>query len=335
MKTRVLPGTDLSLSVVGFGCWTIGGEYWGGADDDQSVAAIHAALDAGVTWFDTAPLYGKGHADHVLARALGDRIHDVVIATKVGVRWDGAAPGQPDEHAHSDLRPQWIRADCEASLRRLKEPLDLLQVHWPDEAGAALDDSIAALVDLQDRGLIRHFGLCNYDGPELLDARRLGPVVSLQTPYSLLRREFEGDLRRACANRMPGGVEGGTRPARPVGVLAYEALCRGLLSGKYKAPPQFDEDIDMRAWDERFQGHRFVRANAIAQDLVAIGRKLGVPATAVALGWVADQPGVTAVIAGARTAAQVRDNVQASRLVGHDKVWRVVEQAVARHRAPI
>jgi len=158
MKTRRLPGTDLDLSVVGFGCWALGKQYWGDdVDDETSSRAIHAALDEGINWFDTAPLYGEGHADTVLVDALGTKKHDVIIATKVGVRLGGDG-----EHASSDLRPDHIVTDTEQSLKRLGlESIDLLQVHWPCEHGAPLDDTLAALEDLRSKGHIRHYGLCN------------------------------------------------------------------------------------------------------------------------------------------------------------------------------
>src|SRR3954470_5650107 len=122
MKTRLVPGTDLKLSVVGFGCWAIGGRWWGDdINDEVAIAAIHKALDLGINWFDTAPLYGHGHADEILAKALGARLRDVIVATKVGVRWDGGG-----RHAQSDLRPEHLRSDPEASLRRLGvERIDL------------------------------------------------------------------------------------------------------------------------------------------------------------------------------------------------------------------
>lgn len=321
MLHRTLPGTDLSLSVVGMGCWTIGGDYWGGADEAQSVAAVRAAVEAGINWFDTAPLYGNGRSDRVLAKALGSHIHQVVIATKVGVR----LPGDGGEHARSDLRPEHVVADCEASLRRLKEPLDLLQVHWPCEEGTPLQDTIAALEDLQDRGWIRHWGLCNYDAAEVRQARLLGRVASLQTPYSLLRRELEGELRDACLEPGPHG--------QPIGILAYEVLCRGLLTGRYPVPPSFPEE-DMRSWDERFSGPRFLYANGIAQDLARIGRKLGLSGAAVALAWAARQEGVTAVIAGARSPEQIRQSARAWQLLERDKVWQVVDQVIAGHGQP-
>src|SRR5690606_4887670 len=144
---RTLPHTDLQLSAIGFGCWAIGGAWWGDdVDDRQSIAAIHAALDHGINWFDTAPLYGHGHADELLVEALGSRRHDLVIATKVGVRYQNLAGA----HAFSDLSPDHIVEDCEASLRRLRlETIPLLQVHWPCECQTPLEATLEALMALR------------------------------------------------------------------------------------------------------------------------------------------------------------------------------------------
>ena len=292
------------------GCWPLGGEYWGPTDDAVSERAVRAALDVGIDWFDTAPLYGKGHADEVLARALGRDIDRVVIATKVGVR---SAEG----HARSDLRPEHVVADCQASLRRLKEPIDLLQVHWPCEEGTPLDDTAAALEDLRDRGWIRHWGVCNYGPTELSTLREHG-CVSLQTPYSLLRREFEAELRDAS--------EG-------MGVLVYESLVRGLLSGKHVGPPTYDDE-DLRSRDPRFRGRTFAHGRSVARDLAAIGRRIGVSAAACALGWAAGRPGVTAVIAGCRTPDQVMANARASAVAHNPNVVDIIDRAALRHGPP-
>lgn len=306
---RTIPGTGLSLSAVGFGCWTLGGRAWGPVDDAVSVQAVHAALDAGITWFDTAPLYGHGHADTILARALGGRVHDVVVATKVGVRIDGG-------HAESDLSPAHVAADCDASLARLGvERIDLLQVHWPCERGTPLADTLGALQDLQDAGKVRHYGLCNYDADSLRQARRTSQVVSLQTPLSLLRREFEGPLSQA---------------SRGLGVLAYEPLCRGLLSGRFDDFPDFDEH-DLRARDPRFSGARFLHARGLVRDLGRVAARLKVPVSAVAVGWVASRPGVTSALVGCRTPAQVRQNALAARLIDRESLWSVVDRVAAVH----
>ena len=324
MQTRPLPGTDLELSIVGMGCWPLGGEYWGPMDEEAHLDAVRAALDVGINWFDTAPLYGKGVADERLKRALGADLHRVVLATKVGARTDGHGPRGEDGHAHSDLRPTFLEADCEASLRRLREPLDLLQVHWPCEWGTALEDTVATLEALQDRGWIRHWGVCNYGASDVQRLRGLGRLASLQTPYSLLRREFEGGLRQAV---------GGTTGSGPVGVLAYEALVRGLLANGYGAGARFGED-DLRSRDDRFRGRPFTHGRGVARDLAQVGERLGVSAAAVALGWVAARPGVTAVIAGCRSPEQVRQNARAAALVGRPKVWSVVDRILQLHGPP-
>lgn len=319
MRQRLLPGTELSLSVVGFGCWAIGGRWWGDdVTDERSTAAIHKALDLGINWFDTAPLYGHGRADEVLVRALGPRRRDVVIATKVGVRWDGTG-----EHAESDLTAAHVREDCERSLRRLGvERIDLLQVHWPCERGTPIEETVDALESLRIEGKIRHFGLCNYDADALRRARRRGPVASLQTPYSMVRREFEQALQGACAE---DGAEGG-HPG-PLGVLAYEPLARGLLTGKFRTIPTFP-DTDLRARDDRFKGQRFLRAMGFAATLKVAAERMKVPPAALAIAWVCSRPGVTAAIAGAKGPEQVAENARAAVMADRADLWVAMDRIV-------
>lgn len=315
MQTRRLPGTQLDLSVVGFGCWAIGRTWWGDdVRDEDSVAAIRRALDLGVNWFDTAPLYGHTHADDVLVRALGPRIRDVTIATKVGVRWDGEGA-----HARSDLTAAWMRQDVENSLSRLGvEAIDLLQVHWPCESATSLQETMETLESLRAEGKVRYFGLCNYDVPRLDIARSHGRFDSLQTAYHLLRREFEHELQPWCERQ-------------GVGVLAYEPLCRGLLTGKYTARQKFP-DSDMRARDDRFQGTRYLRALTAVARLELIAKRLNVPVAALAIAWVVRNPVVTSVIAGAKRVAQVEANVRAAEILDRADVWPEVERIAASFR---
>lgn len=317
MLQRTLPGTDLSLSVVGMGCWTIGGTWWGPDQDDaRAVRAIHAAWDAGVNWFDTAPLYGDGHADRLLARALQGR-PDALVATKVGARMQG-------EHAISDLRPEAVVADCAASLQRLgRDRIDLLQVHWPCQVGAALEDTLGALIDLRERGWIRHFGLCNYGAVAVAHARSIAPLASLQAPLSLLRREAEGALLAEAATPR------GDRPVA-LGVLAYETLCRGLLTGRFDTLPTFDPS-DQRARDDRFAGRRFAHARALVADLTRVAAKVDCSVAALAVGWALQRPGVTAAVVGARTPEQIRDSATAADLLGRRRLWSVVDRIAAMH----
>jgi aryl-alcohol dehydrogenase-like predicted oxidoreductase len=314
VERRRLPGTSFDLSVVGFGCWAIGGTWWGGARDDDAVQAIHAALDCGIDWFDTAPVYGHGHADEILARALGSSRRSALIATKVGVRWDG-----PGAHARSDLRPEHVRADCEASLARLGvERIPLLQVHWPCELGTPLDDTLGALVRLREEGKIEHFGLCNYGAAEMRRAALEAGAVSLQTPWSLVRREASAEIAPAST----------LEPGR-FGVLAYEPLCRGLLTGKYKAAKHFPK-ADLRAHDDRFSGLRFLGILRLVMRLEPIAERAGVPLAALAIGWVCRQSGVVAALAGARSAAQVRDNAVAGYILDQERLWEAVDRRVAQ-----
>jgi aryl-alcohol dehydrogenase-like predicted oxidoreductase len=320
MKYRQVPHTDMKLSVVGFGCWAVGGRWWGDdVRDETSIAAIHKALDLGINWFDTAPLYGHGHADEVLVRALGPRLKDVIVATKVGVRWDGEGM-----HAQSDLAPAYVREDTEKSLKRLGiERIDLLQVHWPCEKQTPLDATLDALVVLQKEGKIRHFGLCNYDPTALSHAIEHAPVATLQTPFSLLRREFEHGLAQVCL--APGGKQG------RIGVLAYEPLARGLLTGKFRATPTFP-DSDLRARDDRFKGAAFLKTRPFVTMLEQAAQKVGVPAAALAIGWVGSRPGITSVIAGAKRPEQVVENARAAVMVDNAAFWEAIDRVVNAYK---
>jgi methylglyoxal reductase len=325
MKYRTLPGTDLQLSAIGFGCWAIGGKWWGEDVDDQcSIAAIHAALDHGINWFDTAPLYGHGHADELLVKALGKRRHELVIATKVGVRFSA----REGVHAISDLHPDHIVEDCEASLRRLRlETIPLLQVHWPCDRNTPLEATLEALLALREGGKIRHFGLCNYGSRPLAAALAYTPELAcLQTPYSMLRREFEYALRDVVA---PVGEDGQRHPR--LGVLAYETLCRGLLSGKFASVPSFPSS-DLRHQDDRFHEPAWSRIQPLVKALRVVGAKLEAPPAALAIAWVLRQIGVSVAIVGAKRPEQVAEHVRALELLGREKVWQALAPHIARTR---
>ncbi len=320
MLTRRLPGTDLDVSVLGFGCWAVGGLWWGDdVRDGDSIEAIRAALAGGVTLFDTAPLYGHGHADAILARALGPDRQRVVLATKVGVEFGGDAATGTD-HARSNLAPDRLRADVEASLRRLRtDVIDLLQVHWPCELGTPLAETMQALGELRTEGKVRHIGLCNYDAAGLTEALEHGPVAALQTPLSVLRRDAERTLLPACR-------------AQGVGVIAYEALCRGLITGRFGSIRPGFPDSDLRARDGRFSGSGYVRAAAYVADFAAAARRLDVPPSALALAWVAHRPGVTATLFGAKRAAQVEQNLAAQRVLrgASARAWTLIDAIADR-----
>ncbi len=316
MQRRRLPGTDLELSLVGLGCWPFGGKYWGDDwSDADSVATIERAVELGINWFDTAPLYGDGKADELLVETLGARRHGVVIVTKVGARTDPEAG-----HAVSDLSPENVRRDCEASLRRLGlERLPLLQAHWPCQSETPLEATLEALETLRGEGKIGAVGLCNYDAPTLKRAVELAPIVSLQTPYSMVRREFEAELVGVCA----------ADPGSPrVGVLAYETLCRGLLTGKFgEAPPEFP-DSDLRTVDDRFRGRPYRTVYRLNRALAVVARRASVPHAALGPGWVLSRPGVTAVIVGAKRPDQIEETSRAAELAGRAQLWKALQRYI-------
>lgn len=325
MQRRTLPGTELDLSVVGLGAWAMGGLWWGDdVRDVDSHAAVQQALDLGINWIDTAPLYGHGHADEVVVQALGARKREVIIATKVGVRWDGEGM-----HARSDLTAAHLRQDVDASLQRLGlDCIDLLQVHWPCELGTPLAETLGTLEELRRQGKFRYLGLCNYNAARLHEAAGLAHIDCLQTPYSMLRREYEGELQGACA-ALPAGP--GLDGTRPLGVLAYEPLCRGLLTGKFMATARF-ADSDLRARDDRFTGPRFLRALTIVSRLQLVAKRLGEPVAALAIAWVLRQPGITAAIVGAKRASQVQENARAAALLDRPIDWAEVDRIVNSYR---
>ena len=312
----MLPG----FSRVGLGLWTLGGAHWGDdVDDARAHQTVLAAADLGITWIDTAPIYGHGRADAVAAAALRER-PGLLVATKVGVRATGTASG----HAESDLSPAHVLADAEASLRRLGRPqIDLLQLHWPCQHGAALDDTVAALEGLRERGLIRMWGASNYGADGARALRALGPIASLQAPLSLIRREAEAALLPAlAAPRAPGEAAG------PVPLIAYEALCRGLLAGRYPGPTRFPPS-DQRSWDERFHGARGAQLRALVRDLQRVADHVGLPLPAIAAAFPLTRPGVGHVLVGARTPAQIAQTAGAAALVGRAGLWRALDKLIS------
>lgn len=297
METRKLGSTEITVSRVAFGAWAVGGAHWGKTDDEVSTAAIHRALDLGITLFDTAPVYGYGHSEELVGRALGARRKDVVLATKCGIAWDPDNPGEP----RHDARALSVREECEKSLRRLgTEWIDLYQVHVVDEA-TPIADTVGALEELRGAGKIRAWGLCNH-WPELaLAALAAGPCVSLQSRYNLFAREAEREEIALCREK-------------GLGFLAYEPLMRGLLAGKFGRTTRFAAD-DLRSRDDRFRGERFVRALLVVEQLRTLARARKSTPAQLAIAWVLGHPGVTAALCGAKTAAQVEENAGAAELV--------------------
>ncbi len=294
MQTTTIPHTDIEVSRVAFGCMsTAANPTYDGITDDDATRTIHAAIDAGITFFDNAPAYGDGHAEEQLGRALVGRRSRVVVATK--------ASGET-------LTADEIKTDCEASLQRLQtDVIDLHQIHWPRRQ-VPLEESIRALEDLQSSGKVRAIGMCNFGPQDMTEALALTTVATNQTAYSLLARGYEFDTA-------PIGVKHG------VGMLCYSPLAQGLLTGRFL---HADDVPDERARTRHFASTRPQARHdepgceqetfAAIKRIADIAQRLDRPMAQVALAWLLHQPTVTAVLAGASRISQVESNAAAADL---------------------
>jgi aryl-alcohol dehydrogenase-like predicted oxidoreductase len=294
MQFRRLGRDGPELSVVGVGAWAIGGPWrfgWGPQDDDESIAALHKAFDAGVTWVDTAAVYGLGHSEEVVGQVLRERAGGELVFTKCGRPWYGREHNEPTY----DLRPETIRFELEQSLKRLgTDHVDLYQFHWPDTTtGTPVEESWGTMAELVTEGKVRWAGVCNFDVGLLERCQRIRHVDSLQPPYSLLDRAAADELIPWCA-------------ANGTGVIGYSPLGSGLLSGSFDAQRARDLPAgDWRRGSPEFQEPALSRNLALAERLEPVAERHGVPVAAVAVAWVLATPGVTGAIVGARRPSQV------------------------------
>ncbi len=294
MEYTTLGQSDVIVSRIAFGCAAIGGYDYGSANDAESIAAVRAAMAAGVTLFDTADVYGFGHAEEVLSRALGTDRSSVVIATKVGVRWD------QNGRTRRDSSPAYITSAVDESLRRLRvECLTLVQLHWPDTA-VPIAETMGALQRCREAGKVRLVGCCNF-AMELIDAaQHCGHVDSLQIPLSLGERTCLPVVRE-CAERYG------------MAVLCYNTLAQGLFSGKFEPNATFPRE-DLRSRSALFSGTwRDTNFLLLERLRDVAGSEVGTTSQ-VAVRWVLEQPGVTSAIVGARSAQQATENAGAARV---------------------
>jgi aryl-alcohol dehydrogenase-like predicted oxidoreductase len=292
MRTRRLGDSDLEITAVGFGSWAAGGgswEFaWGPQDDAESIAAIRRALDHGVNWIDTAAVYGLGHSEEVVARALEGVSPRPYVFTKCSMTWD--AQGKIGR----SLRADSVRRECEASLRRLRtERIDLYQIHWPVADAGEMEEGWRTLAALKEEGKVRWIGVSNYGVKDLERASAIAKVTSLQPRYSLLHRDVEAEVLPWCE-------------AHGVGVIAYSPMGAGMLTGAMtrERVAAFPPD-DWRRRNPDFQEPRLARNLALQDLLGRIGARHGVSAAAVAVAWTLLHPAVTGAIVGARRPSHV------------------------------
>jgi aryl-alcohol dehydrogenase-like predicted oxidoreductase len=292
MNTRKLGNSDLMITPVGFGAWAVGGAWqfgWGEQSDRDSIAAIHRALELGINWIDTAAVYGLGHSEEVVARALRDWTgQPPYVFTKCGMVWN-----EKGEVAYS-LRPASIRRECEASLQRLNvDVIDLYQIHWPADDLIETLEGWATMADLQKEGKVHWIGVSNLSVQELQKAKNIAPITSLQPPYSLVRREAEKDLLPFCEREN-------------IGVIVYSPMASGLLSGAMtrERVAKFPAD-DWRRGSPEFQEPRLSQNLSLVERLRTISARHGKSPGEVAIAWTLRNPVVIGAIVGARSAKQI------------------------------
>jgi aryl-alcohol dehydrogenase-like predicted oxidoreductase len=295
---KTLGNSDLQLTPIGFGAWAIGGgnwEFaWGPQDDDESVGAIQKALELGVNWIDTAAIYGLGHSEEVVAKALkGWSGARPLVFTKCSMRW------HEDRSIYRSLKADSLRQELEGSLRRLGlEQIDLYQIHWPNPE-TEIEEGWEALAKFKEEGKIRWIGVSNFNVEQMKRAQKIAPITSLQPPYSMLRRAIEQEI-------LPFAQENG------IGVINYSPMVSGLLTGKMTAEriASLPSD-DWRRRSVEFNEPRLSRNMNLVELLREIGQEHGVEPGVVAVAWTLYHPAVTAAIVGGRSARQVEGLVPA------------------------
>lgn len=301
MKMKAVPALDFALSAVGFGCWAAGGaSVWSGSDDAEIINTVQRAIDLGVNFFDVAPVYGFGHAERVLGRALAGKRQQVIIASKCGLRWDEAGT------IVNDLRPERIEQEIHESLERLgTDYIDIYQMHWPDPQ-TPIAESMNTLLKLQAAGHIRHIGVSNFSNAQTDEARQYGAIVSHQGLYNLLERNPAQYHGIPLAYR----TEAETLPycrAHGMAFFPYSPLFQGLLTDHFKAQHQFDSQ-DVRSANPKLNPPLFETYYSIRGALLAFASEIGKPLSQVAINWLIEQPAVTSVICGAQTVAHIEEN---------------------------
>jgi len=320
MQMRQLGYTDLKLTTVGLGTWAMGGPWqfgWGPQDDDEAIAAILAALKTGINWIDTAPIYGLGHSEELLGKALKTTSQKPIIATKCSLLWN------EKKEKVSCLKPQSIRRECYASLKRLGiETIDLYQMHWP-EPEEDIEQAWKEMAKLVKEGKVRYLGVSNFNVKQIKRLQKIYPVASLQPPYSMLHREVEDELLAYCAQNN-------------IGVVAYSPMQRGLLTGKFSRERLAGLPLDdHRRRNPDFHQPQFSATLELVEQLRPIAERNGKTLAQLAVSWVLRRPEVTAAIVGARRPEQILETAPASDWSLSKEDIEQIEQLLAERQAKL
>ena len=291
MEFGRIGSTDCVVSRLGFGCGAASNYDYGTLDEAAWIDAVGAAFDAGVNFFDVADVYGFGHAESLLSRALGDRRREVIIATKGGLRWDA------NGRVSRDASPKWIIQALDESLRRLRlDQIPLYQVHWPDPQ-TPVEETLGALSRCQDEGKIRFIGVSNFSLQGMQKAQRIHRIDSLQVPYTLKCRDIEKGLLSWCE-------------ITKVSVFAHTGLARGLLAGRRALGSQFEAN-DTRTRSPYFSDIGRVQKQSLLGALEHMSERTGRSISSISLRWILDEPRVSAVLVGIKSRKQLHENLEA------------------------
>ncbi len=308
-ETRQLGNSDLHLTPIGYGAWAIGGgnwEFaWGEQDDSVSVSTIERALDSGINWIDTAAIYGLGHSEEVVARAIKNSPHKPYVFTKCSMRWF------PDRRIYRSLKAGSLQEEIEESLRRLcVDVIDLYQIHWPNPEDE-IEEGWETLARFQEQGKVRHIGVSNFNVAQMKRALKIAPIASLQPPYSLLRRDIETEILPFCLQNN-------------IGVINYSPMVSGLLTGKMTAERVKSlPDDDWRKRSPNFNEPKLTQNLKLVKLLREIGNAHNVDPGVVAIAWTLRHPAITVAIVGARRPDQIDGVLPAA-------TFRLSEQEIAR-----
>lgn len=285
---------ELKVSTIALGTWAIGGDFWGEADDASSIRTIKAAIDNGINLIDTAPIYGRGHSEIIVGKAIKGRREDVVISSKCGLTWENQ-----NSETEKNLRPESIRQEIDESLSRLGiDVIDIYFIHYPDK-DTPLEDTLAELQRIKKAGKVRYLGVSNFDTSLLLEAMEIADIACIQPQYSLLDRNIEDSLLPFCHEN---NVE----------VLSYGSLGGGILTGKYTDKFQLNDGDKRSQFYPYFQEPCWTKVLELVEVLKNIAADHNCPVPHVSLNWVRQQSGITSALVGARTVEQAKQNAVAA-----------------------
>lgn len=297
MEKRKLGNTELEITPIGFGAWALGGHDWefgwGKQDDNLSIAAIHKALELGINWIDTAAVYGLGHSEEIVAKALKNTAVKPYVFTKCELVWDN------NRKISGCLKAGSIRKECEASLKRLQtDVIDLYQIHWPNPE-EDIEEGWETLAKLKDEGKVRYTGVSNFNTEQMKRIQKHSPISTLQPPYSMLRRNIESDILPFCEQNN-------------IGTIVYSPMLSGLLTGKMTKERALNLPLeDWRRKNKEFSEPNLSHNLELVEKLRTIGNRHNVSSGVVAIAWTLRLSSVTAAIVGGRSPEQVEETSKA------------------------